>query len=61
MVVADASGEEQLAVRSMAYLGLLYDHRLIDGANAARYLATVKLRLERREIEAVDSALQVPD
>ncbi len=57
MVVADASGGEQLAVRSMAYLALTYDHRLIDGADAARYLATVKLRLERRGIEAIESAL----
>ena len=45
--MADMEGEERLAVRSMAYLALTYDHRLIDGADAARYLATIKRRLER--------------
>jgi pyruvate dehydrogenase E2 component (dihydrolipoamide acetyltransferase) len=45
-VVLDASGEEVIAIRSMAYLALTYDHRLVDGAGAARYLGTVKVRLE---------------
>jgi pyruvate dehydrogenase E2 component (dihydrolipoamide acetyltransferase) len=47
VIMADMEGEERLAVRMMAYLALTYDHRLIDGADAARYLATVKRRLER--------------
>jgi 2-oxoglutarate dehydrogenase E2 component (dihydrolipoamide succinyltransferase) len=47
VIMADMEGEERLAVRLMAYLALTYDHRLIDGADAARYLATVKRRLER--------------
>jgi 2-oxoglutarate dehydrogenase E2 component (dihydrolipoamide succinyltransferase) len=47
VILADTEGEERLAVRLMAYLALTYDHRLIDGADAARYLATVKRRLER--------------
>lgn len=53
-VVLDASGEEQLAIRSIAYLALTYDHRLVDGADAARYLATVKNRLEGWDVRAVD-------
>jgi 2-oxoglutarate dehydrogenase E2 component (dihydrolipoamide succinyltransferase) len=47
VVVTDQDGEERLAIRSMAYLALTYDHRLIDGADAARFLASVRERLER--------------
>ena len=50
MVVRDASGEEVIAIRSMAHLALTYDHRLVDGADAARYLGTVKDRLERWDV-----------
>ena len=39
-------------VRSVVYLALTYDHRLIDGADAARFLATVKNRLEEGAFEA---------
>jgi 2-oxoglutarate dehydrogenase E2 component (dihydrolipoamide succinyltransferase) len=46
VVVVSAGGEERIAIRAMAYLALTYDHRLIDGADAARYLAAVKHRLE---------------
>ncbi len=45
-VVADADGNEAIAVRSVCHLSLSYDHRLVDGADAARYLMTVKKRLE---------------
>ena len=45
-VVADADGNEAIAVRSVCHLALSYDHRLVDGADAARYLMTVKKRLE---------------
>ena len=38
--------DELIAVRSMAYLSLTYDHRLVDGADASRYLMSVKARLE---------------
>ena len=37
---------EVIAVRSMVYLALTYDHRIVDGADAARFLTTVKERLE---------------
>ncbi|MFH9105670.1 2-oxo acid dehydrogenase subunit E2 [Streptomyces albus] len=49
VVVRTASGEdgdEAVAVRRMAHLALSYDHRLVDGADAARYLAAVKNLLE---------------
>lgn len=50
-VVKDAEGNETIGIRSMVYLSLSYDHQLIDGADAARYLMTVKKRLEAGEFE----------
>ncbi|WLP90338.1 2-oxoglutarate dehydrogenase, E2 component, dihydrolipoamide succinyltransferase [Gordonia sp. NB41Y] len=46
VVITDEEGDESIAVRSMSYLPLTYDHRLIDGADAGRFLTTVKKRLE---------------
>ncbi|TCC56245.1 hypothetical protein E0H73_34435 [Kribbella pittospori] len=46
VVLRGTNGEELIAIRSMAYLALTYDHRLVDGADAGRYLASVKERLE---------------
>jgi len=43
---------ESIAVRSMVYLALTYDHRLVDGADAARFLTAVKARLEEAAFEA---------
>ncbi|MFD7239778.1 2-oxoglutarate dehydrogenase, E2 component, dihydrolipoamide succinyltransferase [Streptomyces syringium] len=43
---------ETIAIRDMTYLALSYDHRLVDGADAARYLTTVKQLLEAAEFEA---------
>ncbi|MES9604554.1 2-oxoglutarate dehydrogenase, E2 component, dihydrolipoamide succinyltransferase, partial [Actinomadura sp. NPDC000929] len=51
-VIDDPELGEVIAVRSMVYLALTYDHRLIDGADAARFLATVKHRLEEGNFEA---------
>jgi len=51
-VVLDADGNEAIAIRSMVYLALSYDHRIIDGADAARYLSDVKKRLEEARFEA---------
>ncbi|HET7304915.1 MAG TPA: 2-oxoglutarate dehydrogenase, E2 component, dihydrolipoamide succinyltransferase [Segeticoccus sp.] len=51
VVVTDAEGGETLAIRSMAYLALSYDHRIVDGADAARFLNTVKERLESAQFE----------
>ena len=52
VVVDDPALGEVIAVRSMVYLALTYDHRLVDGADAARFLATVKNRLEEGAFEA---------
>jgi 2-oxoglutarate dehydrogenase E2 component (dihydrolipoamide succinyltransferase) len=52
VVVEDPSLGEVIAVRSMVYLALTYDHRLVDGADAARFLVTVKGRLEEGAFEA---------
>jgi 2-oxoglutarate dehydrogenase E2 component (dihydrolipoamide succinyltransferase) len=46
MVVRGVDGGETIAIRSMVYLGLSYDHRVVDGADAARFLVTLKERLE---------------
>ena len=50
-VVKDASDNEAIAIRSMVYLALSYDHRIIDGADASRYLSDVKMRLEAGAFE----------
>jgi 2-oxoglutarate dehydrogenase E2 component (dihydrolipoamide succinyltransferase) len=52
VVMEDPALGEVIAVRSMIYLALTYDHRLVDGADAARYLSTVKDRLEEGAFEA---------
>ncbi|ROO85652.1 2-oxoacid dehydrogenase/acyltransferase catalytic subunit [Actinocorallia herbida] len=50
--VRDADGAESIALRSMVYLALTYDHRIIDGADAARFLTWVKERLEEADFTA---------
>jgi pyruvate dehydrogenase E2 component (dihydrolipoamide acetyltransferase) len=50
-VVTDDTGADNISIRSTVYLALTYDHRLVDGADAARYLTTVKQRLERGQFE----------
>ncbi|MXQ76623.1 2-oxoglutarate dehydrogenase, E2 component, dihydrolipoamide succinyltransferase, partial [Rhodococcus rhodochrous] len=52
VVVIDETGNESIGVRSMCYLPLTYDHRLIDGADAGRFLKTIKHRLEEGAFEA---------
>jgi pyruvate dehydrogenase E2 component (dihydrolipoamide acetyltransferase) len=51
VVVSDANLGETIAIRSMVYLALSYDHRLVDGADAARFLVTIKERLEAGSFE----------
>ena len=46
VVIRDAKLGEVIAIRDMMYLSLSYDHRLVDGAEAARFLSTLKARLE---------------
>ena len=52
VVVKDGAGNESIGVRSMVYLPLTYDHRLVDGADAGRFLTTIKQRLEDASFEA---------
>jgi pyruvate dehydrogenase E2 component (dihydrolipoamide acetyltransferase) len=51
VVVQDAELGEVIAVRSMVYLALTYDHRIVDGADAARFLTTVRERLEAGQFQ----------
>ena len=51
-VIVDVNGNESIGIRSVCYLPLTYDHRLIDGADAGRFLTTVKRRLEEGAFEA---------
>ena len=52
VVATDPDGAEYIAIRSMCYLALSYDHRLVDGADASRYLMAVKKRIEEAEFES---------
>lgn len=52
MVVRGEDGGETIAIRSMVYLALSYDHRVVDGADAARFLVTLKDRLEGGAFES---------
>ena len=52
VVVKDELGNDSIAIRSMVYLSLSYDHRLIDGADASRFLMDVKHRLEEAAFES---------
>ena len=51
VVVTDDTGSEGIAIRSMMFLALTYDHRIVDGADAARYLTSVKERIEAGQFE----------
>jgi 2-oxoglutarate dehydrogenase E2 component (dihydrolipoamide succinyltransferase) len=53
VVVTDANGQDAISIRSMVYLALSYDHRLVDGADASRFLVDVKARLEDANFDAV--------
>jgi 2-oxoglutarate dehydrogenase E2 component (dihydrolipoamide succinyltransferase) len=52
VVVVDETGADSIAIRSMVYLALTYDHRLVDGADAARFLMVLKQRLETGDFDA---------
>ena len=49
VVVTDEHGQDSIAIRSMVYLALSYDHRIIDGADASRFLVEIKNRLENAD------------
>lgn len=52
VVVPGPDGGEAIAIRSMVYLAISYDHRIVDGADAGRYLTAVRKRLEEGAFEA---------
>jgi pyruvate dehydrogenase E2 component (dihydrolipoamide acetyltransferase) len=52
VVVTDENGQDSIAIRSMVYLALSYDHRIIDGADASRFLVEVKARLEEANFQS---------
>ncbi|MBA3990720.1 MAG: 2-oxoglutarate dehydrogenase, E2 component, dihydrolipoamide succinyltransferase [Propionibacteriales bacterium] len=52
VVITDPNLGETIAIRQMVYLALTYDHRLVDGADAARFLSTIKQRLEEANFES---------
>jgi 2-oxoglutarate dehydrogenase E2 component (dihydrolipoamide succinyltransferase) len=51
VVIADATGKDEVAIRSMVYLTLSFDHRVIDGETGGKCLATVKRYLEHFDFE----------
>ena len=59
-VVVSDNGMDAIAIRSMVYLALSYDHRIVDGADAARFLVAVKDRLEAGDFEG-DLGIYVED
>ena len=52
VVVTDETGADSIAIRSVCFLALTYDHRLVDGADAARFLVALKNRLETGDFDA---------
>ena len=52
VVTTDNTGADVISIRHMVYLALTYDHRLVDGADAARFLTAIKARLEEGAFEA---------
>jgi pyruvate/2-oxoglutarate dehydrogenase complex dihydrolipoamide acyltransferase (E2) component len=51
VVVTDADGSDSIAIRPMTYLPMSWDHRALDGAEAAKFLSRIKARLEGWEVE----------
>ncbi|MBW3621080.1 MAG: 2-oxo acid dehydrogenase subunit E2, partial [Actinobacteria bacterium] len=52
VVVEDEFGQDTIAIRQMSYLCMTYDHRMVDGADAARFLADLKYLLETHDFGA---------
>jgi 2-oxoglutarate dehydrogenase E2 component (dihydrolipoamide succinyltransferase) len=51
-VITGPHGEDVIAIRSMCYVSMTYDHRLIDGADAGRFLSSIRARIEQGVFEA---------
>jgi pyruvate dehydrogenase E2 component (dihydrolipoamide acetyltransferase) len=45
-VLTGPDGDDQIAIRTCAYLSLSFDHRIVDGANADKFMAFIKKSLE---------------
>lgn len=52
VAMPDGSGGDVIAIRHMAYFAITYDHRIVDGADAARFLTTIKTRLKNAAFES---------
>jgi 2-oxoglutarate dehydrogenase E2 component (dihydrolipoamide succinyltransferase) len=50
-VIAGPDGEDVIAIRSLCFLPLTYDHRIVDGADAGRFVSAIKARLEEGAFE----------
>ena len=50
-MIDSPDGEPVIAIRSVCYLPLTYDHRLVDGADAGRFVSAIRTRLESGEFE----------
>jgi 2-oxoglutarate dehydrogenase E2 component (dihydrolipoamide succinyltransferase) len=51
-VVVTHNGDDSIAIRQTVFFALSYDHRIVDGADAARFLTMVKNRLEAGDFDA---------
>ncbi|OHR22803.1 2-oxoglutarate dehydrogenase, E2 component, dihydrolipoamide succinyltransferase, partial [Corynebacterium sp. HMSC034A01] len=51
-VIVTEDGIDSIAIRQMCYLPFTYDHQLIDGADAGRFVTTIKDRIEQGDFEA---------
>ena len=56
VVITDAEGNDSIGIRQMVFLSIAWDHRVIDGAEAARYLAELKSLLEKEDFSTDLSA-----
>jgi pyruvate dehydrogenase E2 component (dihydrolipoamide acetyltransferase) len=52
VVVKDNANGEMIAIRSMVYLAVSHDYRVVNGSDSAQFLTTMKARLEERAFEA---------
>ncbi|MGQ0573722.1 MAG: 2-oxoglutarate dehydrogenase, E2 component, dihydrolipoamide succinyltransferase [Pseudonocardia sp.] len=51
-VITGPDGDDVIAIRSVCYLPLTYDHRLVDGADAGRFVTAIRERLEEGAFES---------
>ena len=51
-VVVNENGQDAIAIRQMCYLPFTYDHQVVDGADAGRFITTIKDRLQTADFQA---------